>query len=214
MIRDDSEEGKLRTLPSQMACMKALHFPTIWQYMTHTPGRGIRSSDQPCSSSLIFTYDPGAFGCLSWSHGQSACSNFQWTILLCLWPCLPFSLKEDWMLFLTAGPTQTPDSAASTYLLPASLLHFGFPRAADIVGSGMKSWPHPSLAVCPCPSYLASLSPEVPQYFTCKYNVYFIQSHLQTKLKVKFISATLLSHLNKGLFSAFSPCCAGLLMAF
>lgn len=105
-------------------------------------------------------------------------------------------------------------SAASTYWLPASLLHSGFPRAADIVGSGMKSWPHPSLTVCPCPSYLTSVSPEAPQYFTCKYNVYFIQSHLQTKLKVKFISATLLSHLNKGLFSAFSPCCAGLLMAF
>lgn len=94
-----------------------------------------------CSSSLIFSYDPEAFDYLCWCPGKNPYFHFQQVILLCFWPCPPLSLKHGWVSLVTPGTAQAPGSAASTYWLPASLLHLCFPKAAGIVGSGdMESW--------------------------------------------------------------------------
>lgn len=96
--------------------MKALHFSATWLCTTHTLGLGLGASDQPRSSSLIFSYNPEAFSCFSWSPGQSHYSDFQLVTLLGFWPHPPLSLKAGWMPLVTAGSGQTPASSLLPHL--------------------------------------------------------------------------------------------------
>lgn len=161
-------KGNRWLYPSIVVCMKALHFPATWEYVTHTqawvpdvtPWKFMDQGFWHLFFQPHFLLLSRGIGCFSGCHGQSPYSKFPVSDLaLFLTLSTPFSVGWLYTSYHCWPWSYTRLSAASKYFLPASLLHLEFPKAAGTVGSGgVKSWLPALLIMYPCPSHLTSLS--------------------------------------------------------